>query len=312
MVMYDEEPTLDFAQRMKLLECTPSGRLAATRLRALAAEAEQQGTATFAATPSLSPDPFRIGEADGAGYALSWIGAGRRPPEQSMQETAHSCWIHRTPPLMRPEGRVAYERFVRGFASGFDEVWHEQPPGGAQGPLTPAIRGILNYERRRKLLYATDAGRATIEREFDRKRQAAPYAGTDAPHNYAAAQGQVKFSATGVLSDAHQDGVHDGITAALELHRGGAQYPTGQRMHSLALERWHARMKGVMRTIDPSEPKNYEEGFRVGCQLAWRNQAGAGAGQGVKAALAEEARKSLLMQSEEGRRQLAREERARG
>jgi hypothetical protein len=306
-----DEQQLSWNRTLELLELTPAGKQAAARLREDTRRVETTA-ATFAATPAISPDPFRVGEADGAGYALSWIGAERRPPEQAMREQADSCWTGRTPPLMRPEGRVAYERFLRGFSSGFEEVWRAQPPGGAQGLLTPAIRGILNYESRRKLLYATDAGQSTLEREFDQKRRAAPYAGADSPHKYGAAQSEARFAATGVLSDAHQHGVHDGITAALELHRAGAVYPTGQRMHDLALERWHARMKGVMRTIDPSEPKNYEEGFRVGCQLAWRNQAGAGAGGGVKAALVEAARKQLLTLTPEGRMQLDAEERARG
>jgi hypothetical protein len=308
--MYDEQ-TMSIEERCRLLEHTPSGRLAAEQLRAQAGVSG--GTATFAGTsPSISPDPRRIGLTDGTSLGLSWRGSDERPPTQYVRQAAEAAWSGRNPPIMRPTGMPAYQRYVEGFLEGVS-IGLAEPVSSAHS-YSPRVSEILNYDSRRRLLAMTPAGQQTLEREFERRREASPYAGADAPGAYAASQGQVPFSTAdpGVVSSDDQQALADGVREACRLHREGRASITSAELAELGLGHLQERVRGRYRGIQPGEREAYLQAFRAGFEHAWSKQQGQGGGQGREAALVDEARRMYLRESEAGRSLLQREDQRMG
>jgi len=304
----NDEHELSFDERIRILEYSHEGRIVAARLGQVR-QAGAQTDATFSAAPSVSPDPYRIGLCDGCGVGLSWRGSERRPGAEYLQETAHSAWMGRTPPTMRPTGSAAYTRYQAGFTEGFG-IGRAEPISSTH-PYSPRVQAILDYEADRKLYYYTAEGRAALEAKLKRAAQQQPYAGADAPRAYADAQGaSVGFAATGVLSSSHQQGVTAGIERALKEHgsRGGVGVAELRRM---AEEAFAASIRGRATRPEASEWPHYWEGYQAGFVEAWGHQ-GARGGQGVKEALHERARRQLLLQTDAGAQQLRREERQAG
>jgi hypothetical protein len=123
-------------------------------------------------------------------------------------------------------------------------------------------------------------------------------------------QGEVRFSATGVLSSEHAAGVEDGIAEGLKQH-GARSAVREAELRQLAQARWQDRIRGKWRS-DPAEWQHYRAGYQTGFQEAWSHQGRTGGGQNLAGALRERARRQLLNKTDAGQQVLKREEQARG
>jgi hypothetical protein len=214
---------------------------------------------------------------------------------------------------MRAEGKGEYRRYLDGFAEGYP-IGLAEPISSEHG-YGPRVAAILDYEGdRRRLLYRTPEGRATLEAEAKRAQQQAPYAGPGAA-TAGAAQGQVTFStasfaATGVLDSSREQGVADGIQQGLKLH-GTRGMVRERELRDMAQAAWQDHVRGKWR-IEPDEWPHYWAGYQAGFAEAWSHQGRTGGGQNLEGALRERARRSLLNMTDAGQQVLKREERARG